>query len=35
MIDNDSFTWQSIHRDVDGEMLPNVDEVLIVRKPTE
>jgi uncharacterized protein (TIGR02246 family) len=30
-IDNDSFTWQSINRQVDGELLPNVPEVLIVR----
>jgi hypothetical protein len=34
-IDDDSLTWQSINREVDGELLPNVDEVLIVRKPTE
>jgi uncharacterized protein (TIGR02246 family) len=31
-VDNDSFTWQSINRTVDGEVLPNIDEVLIVRK---
>jgi hypothetical protein len=34
-IDDNSFTWQSIDRTVDGEMQPNVDEVLIVRKPAE
>ena len=34
-IDNDSFTWQSINRDIDGEVLPNLEEVLIVRKPPE
>jgi uncharacterized protein (TIGR02246 family) len=34
-VDQDSFTWQSIDRTVDGEMQPNVDEVLIVRKPAE
>jgi uncharacterized protein (TIGR02246 family) len=34
-VDNNSFTWQSIERSVDGEPLPNVDEVLIVRKPAE
>jgi hypothetical protein len=34
-VDNDSFTWQAIDRTVDGEMQPNIDEVLIVRKPTE
>jgi uncharacterized protein (TIGR02246 family) len=32
-IDNDSCTWQSINRVVGGDMLPNVSEVLIVRKP--
>jgi uncharacterized protein (TIGR02246 family) len=32
-VDDDSFTWQSINRQVDGEILPNVDEVLIVRVP--
>lgn len=32
-IDDNSFTWESIDRTVDGEMLPNIDEVLIVRKP--
>jgi hypothetical protein len=34
-IDNDSYTWQSINRTVDGEVLPNIDEVLIVRKPDD
>ena len=34
-VDKDSFTWQAIDRTVDGEVLPNVDEVLIVRKPAE
>jgi uncharacterized protein (TIGR02246 family) len=34
-IDDDSFTWQSIQREVNGDILPNVDEVLVVRKPTE
>jgi uncharacterized protein (TIGR02246 family) len=31
-VDDNSFTWQSIDREADGEMLPNIDEVLIVRK---
>ena len=31
-IDNDSYTWESINREIDGEMQPNVEEVLIVRK---
>lgn len=34
-VDEDSFTFQSIDRTVDGEMQPNIDEVDIVRKPTE
>jgi hypothetical protein len=34
-LDNDSFTWQSIDRTVDDEVLPNVEEVLIKRKPPE
>lgn len=34
-IDDNSCTWQSIDREVDGDVLPNVDEVLIVRKPSE
>ena len=28
----DSFTWQTVERTAGGELLPNVDEVLIVRK---
>jgi uncharacterized protein (TIGR02246 family) len=31
-IDDNSFTWQSINRQVDGEILPSVDEILNVRK---
>lgn len=34
-IDDDSHTWQSINRIVDGEIQPNVEEVLIVRRPME
>jgi hypothetical protein len=34
-VDADSFTWQAIDRTIDGEMQPNIDEVLIVRKPAE
>ena len=34
-IDNDSFTWQSVERSVDGDLLPDVGEVTIVRKPAE
>jgi uncharacterized protein (TIGR02246 family) len=31
-VDDDSFTWQSVNREVSGDILPNVDEVLVVRK---
>lgn len=34
-VDNNAFKWQSVNRDVDGELLPNIDEVMIVRKPPE
>lgn len=32
-IDDNSFTWASINRDVDGEMLPDIDDVKMVRVP--
>lgn len=32
--DNDSFGWQKINRVVDGEILPNINEVVIVREGT-
>jgi uncharacterized protein (TIGR02246 family) len=34
-VDGDSFTWQSINRQADGEILPSVEEVLVVRAPDE
>lgn len=34
-VDDESFTWQSVNREVNGDILPNVDEVLVVRKPVE
>lgn len=34
-IDDNSCTWQSINRTVGGDVLPNIDEVLVVRKPAE
>ncbi|MDZ4657213.1 MAG: SgcJ/EcaC family oxidoreductase [Bythopirellula sp.] len=34
-IDDDSYTWQSINRQADGELLPNVEEVMIVRAAEE
>lgn len=33
MEDSDSFTWQSIGRELDGEILPNVEPVKVVRRP--
>jgi hypothetical protein len=30
-IDDNSFTWQTIERTAGGELLPNIDEVVIVR----
>ncbi|MEX2168200.1 MAG: SgcJ/EcaC family oxidoreductase [Pirellulales bacterium] len=34
-VDDNSCRWQSINRVVDGDVLPNVDEVLVVRKPAK
>jgi uncharacterized protein (TIGR02246 family) len=31
-VDEDSFTWQTIERTAGGELLPNIDEILIVRQ---
>ena len=31
-VDQNSFTWQTIERTAGGELLPNVNEVLIVRE---
>ncbi len=32
-LDNSSFTWQTVQRSVDGDLLPDIDEITIVRKP--
>lgn len=32
MIDNDHFGWSSIGREVEGELLPNIDEVEVARQ---
>ncbi|MFH0826229.1 MAG: SgcJ/EcaC family oxidoreductase [Pseudomonadota bacterium] len=32
--DSNSFTWRSVNREVDGELLPDIDEVTVVRKNT-
>ena len=34
-VDDDSYSWQTTDRTVDGEIMPNVDEVLVVRSPAE
>jgi hypothetical protein len=34
-IDDNSYGWQSINRQVDGEILPNIDEVTIVRADSD
>lgn len=31
-VDANSFTWQTIERTADGELLPNIDEIQIVRR---
>ena len=31
-VDADSFTWQTIERTAGGELLPNIDEIQIVRR---
>lgn len=33
-VDDDQFKWQSVNRTVSGELLPNIDEVLVVRGPS-
>lgn len=34
-IDDDTFTWQSVDREIDGKRLPNVAPVTVVRKSAE
>jgi uncharacterized protein (TIGR02246 family) len=31
-IDDNSFKWESVNREIDGELQPNVDPILVVRK---
>ncbi|MBX7102529.1 MAG: hypothetical protein K1X57_00505 [Gemmataceae bacterium] len=33
-IDANKFTWKSVDRVIDGEMMPDTDEITLVRKPT-
>ena len=32
-VDDNTYTWSSTSRDVDGQMLPDVDNVKMVRVP--
>ncbi len=32
-LDPDSFKWESVNRTIDDELLPNVEPVLVIRKP--
>lgn len=34
-IDNNSFSWQSVQRTADGDLLPDLEEITIVRKPAD
>jgi uncharacterized protein (TIGR02246 family) len=34
-VSNDAFKWESVNREVDGELQPNVDEVTVVRAPED
>jgi uncharacterized protein (TIGR02246 family) len=34
-LDDNSFTWQRVQRSVGGDLLPDIEEVTIVRKPAE
>lgn len=33
-VDDNTFTWQALNRQAGGELLPNVDEVVVVRQTT-
>jgi hypothetical protein len=34
-IDNDKFTWKSVSREIDGELQPDTDEIVLIRKTVE
>jgi uncharacterized protein (TIGR02246 family) len=34
-VDNNSFKWESVNRDIDGQLQPNVEPVMVVRKMDE
>ena len=31
-LDDNSIKWESVNRDIDGELQPNIEPILIVRK---
>ncbi len=33
-VDDDQFKWKSLNRTADGQLLPNIDEVIVVRGPS-
>jgi hypothetical protein len=33
-VDDDQFKWKSLNRTAGGELLPNIDEVVVVRGPS-
>jgi hypothetical protein len=33
-VNDDRFTWKSVNREIDGELQPDVEEIVLVRKPT-
>ena len=34
-VDDNQFKWKSLNRTVGGELLPNIDEVVVVRQSAE
>ncbi len=34
-VDDDTFQWESVNREVAGEILPNIDPVTVVRRPSD
>ncbi len=34
-VDGNSFQWESVNREVDGELLPNIEAVTVIRAPAE
>jgi hypothetical protein len=34
-IDNNRFTWKSVNREIDGELQPDTEDIVLVRKIVE